>query len=75
MFGAIALVLARLYPKLSPALPAIALVLALLVGLSRIYLGAHWPTDVLAGYLLGWILLIGFGAGVEWLERRQAAIA
>lgn len=31
------------------------------IGLSRLYLGMHWLSDVLAGYMLGlvWILLLG----------------
>jgi undecaprenyl-diphosphatase len=41
------------------ALSTIALVLPCLISLSRIYLGVHYPTDVLAGLFLaiGWVLL------------------
>ncbi len=41
---------------------------ALLVGLSRIYLGLHYPSDVLGGYLLG--MAIGWGV---WMALRKWA--
>jgi undecaprenyl-diphosphatase len=47
-----------------------AILLTLLVGLSRVYLGVHWPTDILAGWTLGaaWALL--FWLIARTLQRR-----
>lgn len=38
---------------------ALAILLALLVGLSRVMLGVHWPSDVVGGWAFGmlWVLL------------------
>ncbi|MEZ4601233.1 MAG: phosphatase PAP2 family protein [Syntrophotaleaceae bacterium] len=68
----IGVILARTQPKavLKIYLMGVAILLTLIVGLSRIYLGVHWPTDVLAGWTMGavWALLCWLVA--TWLEHR-----
>jgi undecaprenyl-diphosphatase len=51
---------------------SVALVISMLVGLSRVYLGVHYPTDVLAGWSLGliWALLCWLVA--QFLQKRGA---
>lgn len=51
IFGALGAVLIALYPRQRPLIVAVALVLIAGIGTSRVYLGVHWPTDVIAGYL------------------------
>lgn len=48
-----------------------AILLTVLVGLSRVYLGVHWPSDVLAGWAAGaaWALMVWLLA--RTLQRRR----
>ena len=63
--AAVAVLVARRHGRLGP----FAWALAILIGLSRIYLGRHYPTDVLTGFLLGaiasWLVL----RGERWFEK------
>ena len=48
----------------------IACIPALAIALSRVYLGAHWPTDILAGAMLASCVC----AGMLWLSQRQTSL-
>jgi undecaprenyl-diphosphatase len=47
---------------------ALAGILAVSIGISRIYLGAHWFTDVIGGYLAGalWLLFLVAAWAAAW---------
>jgi undecaprenyl-diphosphatase len=52
---------------------ALAAAFALLMGLSRVYLGVHWLTDVLAGWTMAVAVVAGTELGMEVVEDRRAA--
>lgn len=72
-FLSVAIVLGRSTRRraLRSYLTGVGVTLALLVGFSRVYLGVHWPTDVIAGWTLGagWALVCFFMA--RRLQRRN----
>jgi membrane-associated phospholipid phosphatase len=55
LYGFLACLLGNHYPKYTKVSYSIAAILIASIGLSRLYLGVHWPTDVIAGYGVGFL--------------------
>jgi undecaprenyl-diphosphatase len=64
--------LARIHHSLAIRiyLMSVAVFLILLIGMSRIYLGVHYPTDVLGGWCIGAAWAMGWWVLMAWLQNK-----
>lgn len=68
IWGGIAAALIALFPSRKRLVVPLAVVLIGLIGASRVYLGVHWPSDVVGGWLAGTPFLV---AAVYLLHHRN----
>ena len=76
LYGALMIIATRMTKKWQIRIPVyfVCIMMILLMGYSRIYLGVHYPSDVLAGYAAGGVWLIISAVVfkyVEYLGRRK----
>ena len=73
-YGAVAFILIAGFRSLAAraAIWMSAAIIVLSIGLSRVYLGVHYPSDVLAGYLVGsaWLTLLRTAGAFTFAARR-----
>lgn len=58
LYGFLAYLVATRYPKFSLFIYIFAVLLITAIGISRLYLGVHWPTDIIAGYSIGFLWIM-----------------
>lgn len=76
-YGILAVVIARsrLGRPVRVAAVAALIVLVLLIGLSRVWLGAHYPTDVVAGWTAGAVIVLLYTEFTRTVSREPAEAA
>jgi len=52
----------------------VATIIVVLVGVSRVYLGMHWATDVLGGWMLGSVWIAGLTVALAPLETSSRSV-
>jgi undecaprenyl-diphosphatase len=57
-------------PRVKVYVLSVAVALTLTIGVSRVYLGVHWPTDVLAGWCAGAAWAVVCWRVALFLQRR-----
>ena len=73
VYGAVAVLMGRADPAHARRYHLGAAVLVLLIGMSRVYLGVHWFTDVLAGFAAGLFVLIAGTKVLRAADRTAVA--
>ncbi len=73
LYGFLAYLLVNKYPKFRLIIYAIAGLIIAVIGLSRLYLGVHWPTDIIAGYGIGFLWLFTCITLLKLQARNQQA--
>ncbi len=71
LYGLLAYLLATNYPKAAKLIYVFAAFLIIAIGISRLYLGVHWPTDILAGYGVGFLWMIMCITMLKLQKQRQ----